>query len=225
MPKFLFNRTPLVYGEKHEQPDDKIIKNTLGLFRASLEDAVKFGGDFTREVLSTVPLVGDRKNIIVDTKIHMLMPGMFPSIAEIHTDGVPRDESFRPSGKGKPNIWLQNQVEARKVRYHLLVTGNGCLTDFIPDPLELELPAEPTTDLYKIISSDPKVKSAPRIKVPSCQWVSWDWFSLHEAVAASVHEWRFLVRVCETDYQEPNKDLRDILRQTQNVYLPANFGW
>ena len=76
----LFNRNPLKFGNMIEQPSAIEIKNTFGLWNASLDDAIRYGGEITRQAIKAMNLRHDRKNIIVDTKIHMLMKGMCPAI-------------------------------------------------------------------------------------------------------------------------------------------------
>lgn len=220
----LFQRNSLKYAGEIEQPSTEEIKATPSLFNASVEDALVYGGDLTRAALSAMDLRGDRKHIIVDTKVHMLMPGMYPAIPGWHTDGAPRGVS-----KGPPDLRAQEVMISP--RFHLLVTGQGCLTDFLGETMGLIVPWEPTSELYKILSDqmndllkDPV--AAPKVKrLKSCQVLEWDWWDLHTAIPAEKHEWRFLIRVTETDYRAPKTDLRDVLRSQQQVYVPESFGW
>lgn len=87
-----------------------------------------------------------------------------------------------------------------------------------------------TTDLYAHITHD--VNSLlengelTKFSVPTCTAVTWDWWNLHQGTAATKHEWRFLIRVAETDGRPPRTDLREIIRTQQNIYLPSTaFGW
>lgn len=225
--KIKFNRNPLVYGKSIEQPSNDDIKSTFGLWAASLDDAVKYGGEITREAIKCFDLKFDRKYIIVDTKIHMLIPGFSPAILGWHTDGAPRDKNKSPIGLGPPN--LSDQEDERFNHYHLMVTGQGCLTKFINTPIELELPDQPSYDVYKEISKsvEKKVKENSEIVsvVPSCTAVEFDWWDIHSGVIATKKEWRFFIRVTETDYLEPEKDLRKIIRMQHQVYCPENFAW
>lgn len=225
--KFLFNRNPLVIGKSMEQPDSNEIKSTFGLWNASLDDAIKFGGNVTRQALQAINLRHDRKNIIVDTKIHMLMPGFSPAILGYHNDGSPRDQNKNPQGKSVPSLQDQENEE-RYNRYHIIVTGSGCLTQFLPEPLELDL-KDKDYSLYAEMSN--KVQSLVKenkinlFEIPSCQTVEFDWWNIHTGVIATKHEWRYLIRVCESDFYEPQKDLRKVIRMQSQVYSPANFGW
>jgi hypothetical protein len=224
----LFNRTKPVFGKSIEQPSEELVKNTLGLHNASLEDALKYGGDLTRAAIGAMDLQMTKKNIIVDTKIHMLLPGMCPAIPGWHTDGVPRGNSLDPTAKQAPNIHVQEHMDSPI--FHLLVTGTSCLTSFIHNrDVYLEVPDTPDSGLYSMVNKQVdslvKGKELETYEAPSCTAVMWDWWELHTGVPAKHHEWRFLIRVTETDIQEPKTDLRDIIRTQQQGYMPMHFGW
>jgi hypothetical protein len=223
--KLLFNRNPLKYGKSIEQPSTEIIKNTPQLWNASLEDALKYGGELTKAAIGAMDLKFDRKYIIVDTKIHMLMPGFYPAIPSWHTDGVPRGEELRPDVKGAPDIHAQEWMTPS--RFHLLVTGEGCLTDFVTTPIELNVPDEPNTELYKMIHDqiEERKNDLEITTIPTCTVVEWDWWNIHRGVKAQKHEWRYLIRVTETDHMQPQTDLRQIFRTQIQVYVPESFGW
>jgi hypothetical protein len=230
MKKFLFNRNPVVVGNSIDEPAVEALKNTPGLWNASLDDALKYGGEITRAAIGAMNLRFDRKHIVVDTKVHMLMPGFYPCIPGWHTDGVPRGPELNPAGKGAPNIFAQDSMAS--TRYHLLVTGSGCLTKFLTSPLTLNIPDEPTTDLYKLADGQVRDMFEGRDmcgftaeSAPSCTVVEFDWWTLHTGVKATKHEWRYLIRVTETDHFTPQTDLRQVIRTQQQVYVPESFGW
>lgn len=227
----LFNRNKVVFGNDIIKPSQEDIKNTTGLWRCSVEDAIKFGGDITRNAIQAMNLRGDKKHIIVDVKTHMLMPGMIPAIPGWHTDGVPRGEGLTPNGKGKPNIRAQENMSSP--RYHLLVTGGDCPTRFIRErSIDLDIPDGNTTELYASLSKQiqDNLKSSEceyhTYDVPDSVVMEWDWWELHTAQRARTHGWRYLIRVTETDFVEPVKDLRQVLRNQQQVYIPTEtYGW
>lgn len=226
--KMLFNRTSPVFGKSFEQPSQELIKNTLGLHNASLDDALKYGGELTRQAIGAMDLTFSKKYITVDTKIHMLIPKMCPAIVGYHTDGVPRGILLRPDSKGDPNIQAQETMDSPI--FHLVVTGEACLTQFIEERnFELDVPKEPTTSLYKSVSKQvmEKVKNGEltSYEMPSCTAVMWDWWEIHTGIPSKAHEWRFLIRVTESDELQPKTDLRDIIRIQQQGYLPLEFGW
>lgn len=226
--EFEFNRNPFVVGRTMEQPTQDVVKSTPSLWNASLDDALRYGGELTREAIGTLNLRGDRKHIIIDTKIHMLMPRMFPAIPSWHTDGVPRGAELNPSAKGDPNLFAQEELS--DTRFHLLVTGGGCLTQFVKDPLTLRVPSTPSTKLYGMVNDQVRELTEAWgedriVTAPSCTAIEFDWFNLHRGVQATMHEWRFLIRVTETDHMEPQTNLRDIIRTQQQVYVPSSFSW
>jgi hypothetical protein len=92
-----FNRNDFEFGRTISQPSEELIKNTPSLHNASLEDAIKYGGELTKQAISAMNLTFTKKHIIVDTKVHMLMPNFSPALSGWHTDGVPRGESLNPT--------------------------------------------------------------------------------------------------------------------------------
>lgn len=223
-----FNRNKPIFGQPIEQPSQELIKNTLGLHNASLEDALKYGGDLTRQAIGAMNLTFSKKYITVDTKIHMLMPNMCPAIVGWHTDGVPRGVGLNPAEKAKPNIHAQEVMDAPI--FHLLVTGESCLTQFIKEQnVLIDVPDVPDTALYQMVNKQVREGIAEGAftpyEIPSCTPVQWDWWELHTGTPAKSHEWRFLIRVTESDVLKPKTDLRDIIRTQQQAYLPMDFGW
>lgn len=228
MKEVIFNRNPLVKGKVIWQPDTLDIKNTFSLWNASYEDAIRYGGDITRNALQAMNLRHDRKNIIVDTKVHMLMPGWSPAIPGWHTDGAPRDASKNPQGKGVPDTFAQEE-DGRYNRYHILVTGQGCLTQYINRSMSVSIPDQPSYEVYSIMSKEiqKRVKEDPSIvsSFDSCTVYEFDWWNIHTGIIATKSEWRYLIRVCESDYYEPRKDLREVIRMQSQIYSPTDFGW
>lgn len=219
-----FNRGKVQLGNKIEKPSQDDIKNTQGLWNASFDDAFRFGGDLTRSALQAMNLRGDKKHIVVDVKTHMLMPGMIPAIPGWHTDGVPRGGSMSPA-KGEANIQMQEGAESP--RYHLLVVGGDCPTRFLKNR-QVSISIE-QGNLYEQVSNQVISGLGSVLEsydAPDGQVVEWDWWELHTAQQARAPGWRYLIRVTETDYLEPQSDLRLVLRNQQQVYLPTEkFGW
>jgi len=234
MTKYLFNRTPLVMGGTIEQPEQALVKNTPGLWNASPEDALMYGGDLTREALSAMRLRNDRRYVTVDVKVHQLMKGMCPAIPGWHTDGVPRWADGSPAAGHGPRLSIQAEADARGLRpprYHLLVTGEHCLTEFVNGQFYINFPLrwEDTDGLYKFVSDEVESRLATgelkKLTVPSCTVVEWDWWAVHQGTVSTGAEWRYLIRVTESDTLAPQADLRSVLRTQQNVYVPGAYGW
>ena len=221
-----FNRTAPTFGSIIEEPSVDLIKNTFGLFRASVEDALRYGGDITREAIGAMNIRNDKKYVLVDVKVHMLMQGFCPAIPGWHTDGVPRPVMSQ-SGKGAPDIALQEELDSP--RYHLLTTGDHCSTKFATvRNFVLDVPDEPSNRLYadinKQMTEQENLEQIETFAKPR-QVVEFDWWELHTAVYANKFGWRYLIRVTESDTMAPLTNLRDVLKTQAQVYTPANIGW
>lgn len=232
-----FNRNRPVTGNRIDTPSQELIENTPTLARCSIEDAAVYGGTLTREALGAMQLRGDRRYIVVDTKVHHLLPGFIPSIPGWHTDGVPRGDSMSPIAHGAPNLRMQVEAgEEDAPRYHLLVTGEHCPTQFFTRPITFDVDLDTIgTDLYQrmtvqVNDAIEHLKFAD--KHYPCTWdtpentvVEWDWWNIHRAQQATGRGWRFLIRVTETDHIEPRRSPNEFLRRQNMVYAPAEFGW
>lgn len=224
----LFNTGELKSGQYVHGFTQDDIKDAPGLWNAPLDIAMQFGGRITQAALASMNLKFDYEHIIVDVKTHLLQPGMFPAIPGWHTDGVPRGKDMSPA-KGLPDI--SRQKVGRSPRYHLMVLGADCPTVFMKDRnVSLKVPVKPTADLYKNISEQcALLRSEDKIEtfeiIPGIIY-EWDWWELHTAQASRSAGWRYLIRVTETDYLEPQKDLNQIFRKQQQVFLTSDkFGW
>src|SRR3990167_1133411 len=152
--RIVFNKNPIIIGKSIEAPSENLIKNTLSLRQCSVEDALRYGGEVTKAAIGAMDLRNDRKYIVVDTKIHLLLPGFYPAIPGWHTDGVPRGGEGNPASAGLPNMAWQEVTDKRPPRYHLLVVGESSLTEFINEKIELNIDETPSADLYKKMSQD-----------------------------------------------------------------------
>lgn len=239
---------PVFTGSGIEEPSQAEVKGTPSLWNASLEDALKYGGDLTRAAIGAMRLRGDRRYTIVDTKVHMLMPGFMPAIPGWHTDGAPRDGRGNPGAKGAPDLAMQRHIQHRvpgsiphpeddrypdldvwgtPPQYHLLVTGSHCSTLFLDGPIALDLSEDaPARDFYAQVSRQVgQDTEVPRKASPASEVVEFGWWDIHTAVQSSTFGWRFLIRVTETDWLQPQRDLREVLRSQTQVYVPLEFGW
>ncbi len=231
----IFNLNPPRVGESIPVYSQDTIENTLNLRQVSLEDAARYGGPLTRAALGAMKFKEDRNYIVVDTKVNLLLDGFIPAIPGWHTDGVPRGEDMNPAGKGEPNLGAQINNKITSSHYHLLVTGSISQTEFLRDPIALDLPSDRA--LYQVMSKivNQWIEAETRIlgkyreelvfTAPAETVVEWDWWNIHQAVPAKGRGWRFLIRVTETDYIEPRTDPADFIRTQSQVYVPREFGW
>jgi len=230
----LFNQNPVGVGNSIDTPSQDAIENSLNLRQVGLEDAVRYGGSITRKALGAMEFKGDRKYIIVDTKVHFLLPGMSPSIPGWHTDGVPRGDDRNPAGSGAPVLSAMTDGSVTEPHYHLLVTGTHCPTRFLNHSIELDVDDSVGRDLYKVMSE--QVQShvdyffknsglSCTFDSPDSTVLEWDWWTVHTAQLATARGWRYLIRVTETDHIKPRTNPADFIRTQNNVYSPMEFGW
>lgn len=228
---FTFNTTEPIIGQSMPTPSQDAIENTLNLRQVTLEDAARYGGSVTRSALGLLSLHGDRKNVIVDTKVHFLMPGMCPSIPGWHTDGVPRGVDLDPDGTEEPVLDAIFDGRQSAPRYHLLVTGTFCPTRFILPEIafpEGELLEGGARNLYANmtrICNEVTWHDDEFLDTEDSRMYQWDWHNIHTAQTATERGWRYLIRVTETDYIEPRTNPADFIRTQNNVYTPIEFGW
>ena len=225
----LFNRNPFVLGDSIQDPSQDAIENSLNLRQVSLEDAARYGGSITRNALGVMKFKGDRSNIIVDTKVHFLMPGMAPSIPGWHTDGVPRGSELNPSSTGQPVVSAMESGEVSEPHYHLLVTGTHCPTAFADRPFEFAVDDSMGRDLYKAMTEhvEAMIEAGDMnvVYTPASRVLEWDWWTVHSATMATGRGWRYLIRVTETDHITPRTNPGDFIRTQNNVYVPTEYGW
>ncbi|SKL83078.1 hypothetical protein [Mycobacteroides abscessus] len=240
MTAYTFNVEPPKRGVRVElgRLERGCLPATPNLERASLQNAVLFGGPAVRRCLEQAPIVGDHKQVFVDTKVSLLLPGFIPAIPGWHTDGVPRRNAAgsgevaliaaSASNTGAPSLAGQAALEGRgyRPRFHTIHVGNHCPTRFMRQPWVVDLEHGEDSGLYRELSR--KVESAPYsergayLDSPPEQWLSWNWWNLHTATPADWRGWRLLIRVTESD--QPPLDSEFIRSQTQ-VYVPTEFGW
>lgn len=222
-----FNRTLPKLGNSIEEPSQELIETSLNLRQVSLEDAVRYGGPITREALGAIKLHGDRKYVVVDTKVHLLMPGWIPAIPGWHTDGVPRGEEMNPGGKGKPNLRAQEEGLVTAPRYHLLVTGTHCPTLFMNEKRSFDVDLDLSSSLYSELTRQVKELDGnfETLATPASTVVEWNWWNIHAAQQAHGRGWRYLIRVAETDHIAPRTNPADFIRTQNQVYAPSDFGW
>jgi hypothetical protein len=225
----LWNRNYVKVGNSIATPTQDAIENTFNLRQVSLEDAMRYGGSITRDAIGAMEFHGDRRNIIVDTKVHFLMPGMCPAIPGWHTDGVPRGIYGNPAGTGRPNLGIQEMGLQSAPHYHLLVTGEHCPTRFVNEPVEIPtmdlVNGELYTNMTRIINQKIEHTGLNVFDSPANTVLEWDWWNIHTAQLATARGWRYLIRVTETDHIEPRTNPADFIRTQNNVYAPMDFGW
>lgn len=208
-----------------EYPPD-VVKNEPMLFNCDLDAAYRQGGQITRDFIAELSSDWLNVPLVIDSRVHMLMPGWYPCIPGWHHDDVPRTRS-----DGQPN-YGHDQCRSRHVV--ALVNGDICPTEFAIGRAEFSEP-----ELGRVIYSDWHVDverlctsgELRRFSCPDRRLVYFDDRTWHRGTAAVAKGWRFFIRASR--YYSPSRGViargnprtNEVRRQVQ-VYLDAvNEGW
>lgn len=198
---------------------EKEVKDEVMLFSSDLNFARKVGGPLTHSFLDTLPKDWvDAPDLIIDSRVHMLMAGWFPCIPGFHHDDVPRSRS----GDNQPNYY---DPEYRSEHILALVNGDICPTEFALGTAEFP-DVELDQTYYKVWHPivEEKIKSGELISfsAPSNRLIFFDDRSWHQGVRACQNGWRWFVRASRNTHRKPFNEIR---RQVQ-VYLEFPMeGW
>lgn len=197
---------------------ESVIKNEPMLFSCDTRTAYKLGGPITREFLNQLPSLNEG-DYIIDSRVHMLMPGWYPCIPGWHLDDVPRT---RPDGQP------EHDHPAYKASNILAIIGDASITEFIDGPLELQDVGYGEGAVYgkwnaeinrRLASGNSQISIS---QVPECRLVRFGFGAFHRGVPATKNGWRFFIRA---NYNTARKVHNEIRQQVQ-VYLPVpEMGW
>jgi hypothetical protein len=194
-----------------------IVKNEPMLFSCNYFTSRKLGGPITQNFLNllyfNLPELED-KDIIVDSRVHMLMPGWYPCIPRWHLDDVPRElEDGQPNHRN-PSYKAQHCMA--------MVNADICPTQFIIG--KIELPEIETGEKYykKWHPIVDKAKDCVWVNSPDRNLIFFNWQTFHQGSKAVGNGWRFFIRASWDTGRKPTNELR---RQVQ-VYLENPMeGW
>lgn len=198
-----------------------IIKNEPMLWQADSYFAACEGGPLTKKCMSVLyenkknikelitSVVANKKQIIVDTRVSMLMKGFYPSIPDWHCDHVERGDN------GQPDL---DKMSDDNYNYCCVISDKDFVsgTEFILDELDIDVDKD---NVWSSVNSNVE-RLAPRTKqLKSGDIIRFNQAAIHRATPAVVGGWRFFFRLSVCDV-EPKNEIR---RQTQ-VYVKEG-GW
>lgn len=186
---------PKEVSEKIELPNiGELIRipvyNNVELNKAYREVSQDF-----RNILDKIPLKNDKKYVYFDSQIQYLIPhenfrsvlNIYGKASEWHIDGtgdspsIPRD------------------------RVHLLISECTARTEFFEEEVKVPLPEDcDLMTLVQFLNYSQRIEGIelkPKAIEPN-RFVTFD-NHVHRAVQASVHEFRYMLRVLETDREIP----------------------
>jgi hypothetical protein len=194
------------------------IKNEPMFFNCDLNFVKKNCGVITHYFLLGLPDDWKHCNPVIDSRVHMLMPGWFGAIPGFHHDDVPRTT---PSGQ--PNY---DTPEYRSEHLTGLVNAEIAPTLFALG--EHRLPVIKDGVIYRawhpIVEEQLQTGVLKPYEVKSGSYVEFDWQSIHTATKAVGGGWRWFIRLSRnTDRQ---KTITNEIRCQVQVYLEAPMdGW
>lgn len=207
-PDYVIHRNQVSQAHK-----DEIIGEPM-LFSASPLFAYRNGGPVTRRILDSLPSDAFDpqygRSMVIDTRLHMLMPGMYPAIPGWHCDAWPRGDEGQPD-PDEANIELG-------VRHWVCVLGTPSLTEFVDEDLTIAI--DPRSVWKSVSSSIDTVENLETFQVGSGDVAEFGIDQLHRARPADRHGWRFFFRLSHYQYEAQNK-----IRKQVQVYTTEHGGW
>lgn len=204
--------------DEMNQFSDEQIKNEPMLFNCDYKHAYDLGGPITGEFLDRIADFLPTEEIVVDSRVHMLMPGWFPCIPGFHRDDVPR------SGRdGQPNYF---NPEYKSKHIMALINADVCPTEFAVGRVELPDIEEGIyyKEWHKHVALEVACGNLQSVKLRGNPIIAFDWQSFHQGTRAVKGGWRWFIRVSYNTDRVKNCT-NEIRRQVQ-VYLEHPMeGW
>lgn len=226
MSKIFINSTLWLTDKQMPEFSELEIKNEPMLFNCDLGGALRHRGPITYEFLTLLPLEWQRSSLVIDSRVHMLMPGWYPCIPGWHHDDVPRTRS-----DGQPNY---ADGQCRSEHIVALVNASVAPTEFLIGGGYFEEPALGRTiyaDWHKEIERRLQEGRFTRFSLPDRELVGFNDRTWHRGVPARKNGWRFFIRASRyfdvdgNPIARGNARTNEVRRQVQ-VYLDnVNEGW
>ena len=160
------------------------------------------------------------KDWIIDTRVHMLMPGWYPCIGGWHLDDIPRD-----TDNGQPNYKNPSYISEHVIAIvDALDAPTGSLTEFLTS--DVTLPDVPDDKILygewsKEINKQLKEGTITSAHAAERALVSFNNQTFHRGQPASSSGWRFFIRATTNTQLEVENEIR----KQVNVYIQAEAGW
>lgn len=196
--------------------NDKLIKNEPMMYSANKEFAYDNGGPLTKQFIEKLSATW-KDDFIIDSRVHMLMPGWYPCIPGWHHDDVPRSLE-----NGQPNYY--------NPEYHaehcMMLLGDCSLTSFASGKQQFQdVVGE---NYYKVWNDEvDKMINEKKLRLLKSEiivnrLVFFDCHTWHRGNAATKDGWRFFIRAS----RNTNRPFHNEIRRQVQVYLNAlTEGW
>lgn len=194
------------------------IPKEIMLFNSSINFAWEKGGPITRSFIDKLPEEYKGDNAVFDSRVNMLMEGMYPCIPGYHQDDVPRSSiTGQPSYKNMP-------YKSR----HILGLVNAEVSPTIFAEGEVDFPeienGRVFEEYHKMVLDKIGSGELITVKAKDRTLYEFDYQSFHSGTIAVDSGWRWFGRVSiDTDRA---KIKTNIIRTQVQVYMDnLNMGW
>lgn len=213
---YKFN-SQIQFGSKLPHFDQGTVKNEPMFFRSNFAFAHFNGGPITKSFLEALPHdFRSADDLVIDSRVHMLMAGWWPCIPGYHHDDVPRTRS-----DGQPNYINP----AYKAEHCLALIGDCCPTQFALG--QAEFPEVPIGGIYykewhPLVVAKINSGELEKFDCPSERLVLFDWHTWHQGTKARHKGFRWFIRATKNTGEKPSNEIR----RNANVYMEAPMeGW
>lgn len=225
-PKTFDSQAHLVGGFAQDITNDAI-KSEPMFFNCDLDFAMEYGGPITRDFIYSLPTDWRYDEVVIDTRIHMLMPGWYPAIPGYHHDDVPRPDI--PAGQHFLTAGQPDYDNPRYLSEHIigLVNADVCPTHFATGRATFSEVPEGKT-IYK--HWHPEVLrhiedgSLKQWEAPDRTLLQFNHATWHTGSKAVKNGWRWFGRVSRNT--DRVKKITNEIRVNAQVYLEFPMeGW
>lgn len=225
---FIFNPRIVTIASISKRFSTNDIKAEPMLFGADLAFSRTHGGPITNHVLDTLEesdvFIDWRKrfengllpltHIVIDSRVNMLMSGMYPSIPGWHGDDVPRGVKYT-----QPDL---NGIETNAfIHFMVLFSDNEkpvSATEFVVEPVALNVDQD---NVWQSVNAGVEALKPRTSRLQEGDIIAFGQEALHRASPCVQSGWRFFIRVSFT-YRKPVNEIR----QQVQVYMPIETaGW
>lgn len=225
----IFNSEMSLRGEfRHEFPD-AIVKNEPMFFNCDLEYAYKNGSDITRTFLDGLPEDWKLDDVVLDSRVHMLMKGWYPCIPGWHHDDVPRSTPTGQPNYTNPEYHAEHLMGL--VNAHLAPT-EFALGKFIMTEPDIEKTIyqvwhkEVQDQLFNSLVAD-CVGGVGEVRdciAESGKYIQFDCNTFHTGAKARANGWRWFIRLSRNTNR--TKFITNERRHQVQVYMDdPTQGW
>lgn len=189
---------------------EALIKQEPMFFSADMDFAYTNGGPITKAFIDGYLL--DKTGWIIDSRVHMLMPGWYPCIPGWHHDDIPRSAT-----NGQPNY---DNPEYKAV-HRMCVIGKSAMPEFLNQIVALDKVENDV--VYKVWND--QINNIPGLRTQTLQSgdvVEFGEQDFHRGLPATQDCWRFFIRASRNTTRQFHNEIR---KQVQVYMSELEAGW